>query len=377
MMYRAAVGLLAGFLVELFHHHTAVMSTDPLMTSVQNKDGYSAIDLDNRANNLTFPVLFTGQFTESRILKRSNGRSLVKHVGIASRHLGFIKDGFTTLINLKWYWIILVFVAMYLLSWLFFGCVWTAVAYVNGRYNGSCIKNVYDFSTAFLFSVETQTTIGFGNKFVKGACNWGIFVIVLQSLLGLLIDSLLLGLIFAKITRPRNRRKTMAFSKVALIYEKNGQNVLEFRVGDLRHSQMVECHVRLHLYRNKLVDPVNMQYEFEQYDLDVGYDTGRDRIFLLTPISVYHYINESSPLYGITEEEMANIDMEVVVILEGIVEATGLTAQALWSYRKSEIVFNRRFVPMVSRCNGKWEVDFAKLDSTVPVVQPQHQGTEA
>ena len=74
---------------------------------------------------------------------------------------------------------------------------------------------------------------------------------------------------------------------------------------------------------------------------------------------------------------MADMDMEVVVILEGIVEATGLTAQALWSYRKNEIVFNRRFVPMVSRCNGKWEVDFAKLDATVPVVQPRHQGTEA
>ena len=375
-MYRVAVCLFAGFLVELLHNHTSVMSKEPLTSSIQNKDGYSAIDLDNRADNLTIPVLFSRQSAEPRILKRSNGRSLVKHVGIAFRHLGFIKDGFTTLINLKWYWIILVFCSMYALSWLLFGCIWTAVAYANGRFNSTCVVNVNDFSMAFLFSVETQTTIGFGSKYVAGTCSGGIFVIVLQSLVGLLIDSFLLGLIFAKITRPRNRRKTMAFSKVAVVYEKGGRSVLEFRVGDLRHSQMVECHVRLQLYWYKLVDPANMQYEFQQYDLDVGYDTGRDRIFLLTPTSVYHYINESSPLYGITEMQVADMDMELVVILEGIVEATGLTAQALWSYRKNEIVFNHRFAPVMSRCNGKWEADFSKLDTIVPV-QPQHQGTEA
>lgn len=349
----------------------ATMSGEPL--TIQHKDGYSAIDIDT--DRLVPLIGHTSRSTHTgklrRLVKRSDGRSRLKPIGIALRGVGFVTDGFTTLLNAEWYWVIPIFCALYILSWLVFAGIWTAVAYTNGQYNGTCVVGVVDFSTAFLFSIETQTTIGFGNKYVTGSCTGGIFVIVLQSLLGLFLDSLLLGMIFVKLTRPRNRRKTMVFSKIAVIYEKDGQKVLEFRVGDLRRSQIVECHVRLQLYWYK---EVNSQREFHQYDLDVGYDTGRDRVFLLAPVSVYHYITETSPLYGITEEELSTQDIELVVILEGIVEVTSLTVQALWSYTKDEIQFNRKFLPVVSRRErGKWVADFDKLDSTVCVEQDHQQ----
>ena len=349
------------------------MSGEPV--TVQHKDGYTTINIDTQTDNLVPLIGSTSRSNHtpkpSRLVKRSDGRSRLKPVGIALRGVGFVTDGFTTLLNAEWYWVIPIFCALYILSWLVFAGIWTAVAYTNGRYNGTCIVGVVDFSTAFLFSVETQTTIGFGNKYVTGSCAAGIFVIVVQSLLGLFLDSFLLGMIFVKLTRPRNRRKTMVFSKIAVIYEKDGQKVLEFRVGDLRRSQLVECHVRLQLYWYK---NVNSDREFHQYDLDVGYDTGHDRVFLLAPVSVYHYITETSPLYGITEAELNHLDIELVVILEGIVEVTSLTVQALWSYTKDEILFNRKFLPMVSRRDGgKWVADFDKMDSTVHLEQEQQE----
>lgn len=308
-----------------------------------------------------------------RIVKRANGRSQMRRTNVRSVGLGvcgFVTDGFTTVMNFPWWAIIAIFSLSYILSWLLFACVWTLVAFVDGHFNDTCVHDVDNFSSAFLFSIETQVTIGYGNKYVDNDCGWGIFILMLQCLAGLIIDSFMLGLIFSKLTRPRNRRKTIVFSDNAVIYDKDGDRFLEFRVCDLRRSQVVECHIRLALYWNRVVDPgatnEDDRYEFQQYDLDCGYDSGTDRILLLTPVLIRHKITESCPLYGMTQTELNNHDLEVVVILEGIVESTGLTVQALWSYTNEEIIVDRKFLPMVKRCQGKWEIDFAKVNATEP-----------
>ena len=307
-----------------------------------------------------------------RLVKRSSGRSLVQHINLPPNHrAGYVRDFFTTIVNSRWYLLIVFFSALYLVSWLLFGFVWLGLntAYSSG--NGTCVQNVHGFTSAFLFSLETQTTIGYGYKYITSGCGAGAFVVIVQSIIGLLIDSFLLGLIFTKLSRPRNRRRTIVFSSVAVIREEGGQRVFEFRIADVRRSQVVEAHVRLQLYWYRLADPVSGRYEFQQFDLDVGYDTGRDRVFLLTPVSVYHYITESSPLHGITPEELARSYLEVVVILEGIVEVTGLTSQALWSYTGQEILFEHRFVPLVNRRKGRWQVNFSKLSETISPKQEE------
>lgn len=309
-----------------------------------------------------------------RLLKRSNGRSLLSYSGLPGAGvLGVVKDGFTTLINLQLYWVFIFFCSLYVLSWLGFALIWWGVVEAYGpigERNLSCVENVHNFPTAFLFSLETEVTIGYGHKFIRAECGAGIVLLVVQCLVGLLIDSLLLGLIFAKITRPRNRRKTLLFSDRAVIYtNRKNQKVLEFRIANIRTTQLVEAHVRLQLYWNKK-EEASDDTELQVYDLDVGYDTGRDRIFLLTPICIQHVITSSSPLAELTEENILTEDLEIVVILEGIVESTGLTAQALWSYTQQEIFFNYKFVPMVYRHstgNRRWEVDFKRISHTVKV----------
>ena len=240
--------------------------------------------------------------------------------------------------------------------------------------NYSCVEHVSDFNSAFLFSLEAQTTIGFGFRYPSSSCTAGTLLLLLQSVVGLLLDSFLLGLIFTKLSRPRNRRKTLLFSSVAVIRQEGseGQRVLEFRIADVRRSQVVEAHVRLQLYWYRPVDSANRQYQLQHFDLDVGYDKGRDRLFLLTPVSVYHHISDSSPLHGVTSESLSGSYLELVVVLEGIVEATGLTAQALWSYTREEIQFDEVFVPVVGCRKDSWEVDFSKLSTTVKA--PQRSG---
>ena len=262
-----------------------------------------------------------------RLVKRSSGRSLVQHLNVPTQYrLGYFRDFFTTVVNSRWYFIILFFSALYITSWMLFGSAWLGLnaAYDSG--NSTCITNVDDFPSAFLFSVETQMTIGYGYKYITNECRAGIFILIIECVIGLLIDSFLLGLIFTKLSRPRNRRRTLLFSNCAVIHdEEGGGKVLEFRIADVRRSQVVEAHVRLQLYWYRELS--GGRCDLQQYDLDVGYDTGRDRVFFLTPVSVYHHITEDSPLYGLTREVLASSQLELVVILEGIVEVTGLTSQ--------------------------------------------------
>lgn len=43
-------------------------------------------------------------------------------------------------------------------------------------------------------------------------------------------------------------------------------------------------------------------YPFYQTDMDVGYDEGKDRVFIMWPIIVTHVIDEDSPLYEISKQ---------------------------------------------------------------------------
>lgn len=62
-------------------------------------------------------------------------------------------------------------------------------------------------------------------------------------------------------------------------------------------------------------------------DMNVGYDSGTDRVLLLWPVVVRHVIDEDSPLYGVTPASMQESEFELIMTIEGIVEATGMTFQ--------------------------------------------------
>lgn len=82
-------------------------------------------------------------------------------------------------------------------------------------------------------------------------------------------------------------------------------------------------------------------------DINVGFDTGTDRIFLVSPVTIVHEIDEESPFYEMDQRVLeSDEEMEVVVILEGMVEATAMTTQCRSSYIPSEILWGHHFEPV-------------------------------
>lgn len=61
----------------------------------------------------------------------------------------------------------------------------------------------------------------------------------------------------------------------------------------------------------------------DQLELDVGFSTGADQLFLVSPLTICHVIDAKSPFYDLSQRSMQTEQFEIVVILEGIVETTG------------------------------------------------------
>lgn len=63
----------------------------------------------------------------------------------------------------------------------------------------------------------------------------------------------------------------------------------------------------------------------DQTDISVGFETGDDRLFLVSPLVISHEIDSRSPFWDMSQAQLEKEDFEIVVILEGMVEATGET----------------------------------------------------
>ena len=50
-------------------------------------------------------------------------------------------------------------------------------------------------------------------------------------------------------------------------------------------------------------------------DINIGFNTGADKLFLVTPLIICHEINEKSPFWGLSEADIQNEPFEIIVIL--------------------------------------------------------------
>lgn len=78
-----------------------------------------------------------------------------------------------------------------------------------------------------------------------------------------------------------------------------------------------------HLYFQSRQTPEGEFLPLDQCELDVGFGTGADQLFLVSPLTICHEINTKSPFFDLSQRSLMNEQFEIVVILEGIVETTG------------------------------------------------------
>ncbi|XP_025041709.2 G protein-activated inward rectifier potassium channel 1 isoform X1 [Pelodiscus sinensis] len=311
-----------------------------------------------------------------------NGRCNVQHGNLGSETSRYLSDLFTTLVDLKWRWNLFIFILTYTVAWLFMASMWWLIAYLRGDLNKAhddnytpCVANVYNFPSAFLFFIETEATIGYGYRYITDKCPEGIILFLFQSILGSIVDAFLIGCMFIKMSQPKKRAETLMFSEHAVISMRDGKLTLMFRVGNLRNSHMVSAQIRCKLLKSRQT-PEGEFLPLDQLELDVGFSTGADQLFLVSPLTICHVIDAKSPFYDLSQQSMQTEQFEIVVILEGIVETTGMTCQARTSYTEDEVLWGHRFFPVISLEEGFFKVDYSQFHATFEVPTPPYSVKE-
>ncbi|XP_050308372.1 G protein-activated inward rectifier potassium channel 3-like isoform X2 [Anthonomus grandis grandis] len=319
-----------------------------------------------------------------------NGDCNILQSRISKRRLRYLQDIFTTLVDSQWRWTLTIFAIGFVGSWLIFALIWWLIAFTHGDLEDEhlpnnqansewtpCVLNIHGFTSCFLFSIETQHTIGYGVRTTTEECPEAVFIMCLQSIAGMIIQAFMVGIVFAKMTRPKLRTQTLQFSKNAVICQRDGQLCLMFRVGDMRKSHIIGASIRAQLIRSKKTKEGEILSNF-QTELPVNADGCDGNLFFIWPMTIVHRIDEESPFYHLSASDLLQEKFEIVVILEGTIESTGQTTQARSSYLASEVLWGHRFEPVVSYNKDRqgYEVNYSKFNNTLAVDTPLCSGAD-
>ncbi|KAJ8363320.1 hypothetical protein SKAU_G00121510 [Synaphobranchus kaupii] len=217
----------------------------------------------------------------SRFVKK-NGQCNVVFANMEDKPRRYLADIFTTCVDIRWRYMLLIFTTAFLLSWLLFGLVFWWVALVHVLWEPSCSP------------LKPRPPSVTGGGALPRSAPAAVVTVVVQSIVGCIIDSFMIGTIMAKMVRPKKRAQTLLFSHNAVIALRDGKLCLMWRLGNLRKSHIVEAHVRAQLIR-PYVTAEGEYIPLEQTDINVGYDEGLDRLFLVSPLIIVHEIDEQEP----------------------------------------------------------------------------------
>jgi inward rectifier potassium channel len=193
------------------------------------------------------------------------------------------------------------------------------------------------FLNAFFFSAHTLSTVGYGSIYPKGL---GANIIAsIESLVGVLGFALATGLLFGRVSRPSAK---IGFSDQMLITPYLDITSLQFRVVNRRTNDLVELEARVLLMTVESDDGQPIR-QYKPLKLE------RDKVlFLPLTWTVVHPIDNESPLWGKTAEDLARLQAEVLILLKGYDDTFNQTVLTRFSYRHDELIFGRRFAPAFS-----------------------------
>lgn len=220
----------------------------------------------------------------------------------------------------------------------------------------------YSFWDAFFFSVQTMASLGYGA--MHPTSFYTNLVVTVEALAGLLGLATITGMVFARVSRPTAR---VLFTDIATISTFNGIPTLMFRIRNLRRNQILEGQIGLSLLLKEVSAEGHEMFRFH----DLRLLRSQTPIFALT-WTVMHPIDRSSPLYGLSREDLERLGGEAIATMTGLDETFSQTIHARHSYLPSEIFWHHTFVDIFStRHDGRRIVNYQNFNSITPVQTPE------
>jgi inward rectifier potassium channel len=213
------------------------------------------------------------------------------------------------------------------------------------------------FLDRFWFSVQTMATIGYG--YLAPMDTLAETVVTIESFVAILITAMATGLFFAKFSTPNAK---VLFSKVAVIAPHEGKRALMIRMANGRETAIVEATARLTMTRDEVLP--NGSFFRRVHDLPLRRNTSP--VFALS-WTIFHVIDERSPLWGATVDNLEQSLATILVTFTGIDESLATPVHTRSSYQFDDLRFDQDFVDILGEDARGQYIDFTAFHKTRPV----------
>lgn len=277
-------------------------------------------------------------------LMRSDARMQVKPLGARSS----IADLYHAMLRASWPALFATFCVAFIVFNLIFALLFwfdpTGISWGDRPIHGG------PFWRAFVFSVDTMATVGYGNMVPISI--YSNIVATIEIALGILFVALVTGIAFARFSRPTAR---ILFSRVAVIFTLDGVPTLMFRCANQRHNLIFEANASMSLVTDEITETGPMR---RFHDLQLV--RAKNPVFALT-WTIMHRIDDDSPLKGWLDDHCAAPGSDLIVVVSGTDDRTGQTMYGRWSYAAEDLRWNARFLNILGQQDGVRTIDYRRF----------------
>jgi inward rectifier potassium channel len=273
----------------------------------------------------------------SVLADESQERLLNRDGSFNIRRRGLVRGPYHVLLVMSWPQFIGLLAAVYVVTNVLFGAGYllagpASIHGLTGTGAGS------RFMEGFFFSVQTLSTVGYGQLYPVGlAAN---ILMTAEGIVGLLAFALSAGLVFARFSRPT---ADIVFSRNAVVAPYRGEKAFEFRIVNQRQNEIIELRAKV-VFSQREVRNGRAVRRF--YDLHLE----RDRVtFFPASWTIVHPIDKRSPLHGLSPEGCRWAEAEFLVLLTGMDDTFSQVVHARTSYKADEVIWNARFEDILQR----------------------------
>ena len=211
------------------------------------------------------------------------------------------------------------------------------------------------FGDAFFFSAAMVAGISSGSAHV--ATLYGNVIQTCEVMLRIGLIPIVIALIIARFSRPVSG---VLFSKIAIVAPQDGVSKLIFRVVSQRRNIMINAQANAMLARSERTKDGTVMRRFVDLKLERDHVTGWLSNWTLT-----HRIDETSPLWGLTRDDLIAQEVEINLAGIGVDETLAQSVQAYHCYEAEEVMWDCRFVDIFVRTpEGRFSIDFSRLSET-------------
>jgi inward rectifier potassium channel len=206
------------------------------------------------------------------------------------------------------------------------------------------------------FSIETLSTAGYGDMHPQ--THYGHFIAAVELFTGIFSMSLMTGLIFSRFSRPSAR---LLFAENPVISNHDGKLSLMVRLANERHNIIGNATAKLWLLKNVVSAEGGTFRRF--YELPL---VRNEHPALALSWTLYHVINEDSPLYGKTAEDLITDSVSLAVMVSGHDVVAAQTVHAGTTYDHQAILFGRTYADILDiHKDGRLRLDYGRFHETV------------